>query len=48
MSKLKLTDSRDYFKPFQHPEFYDIWLKHEQSHWLHTEWQKISKIGKVN
>jgi|TARA_A100001391_G_scaffold186490_1_gene155715 ribonucleoside-diphosphate reductase beta chain len=37
MSKLKLTDSRDYFKPFQHPEFYDIWLKHEQSHWLHTE-----------
>src|SRR5271170_3326353 len=35
--KLKLTDERSYFKPFTYPEFYDIWLKHEQSHWLHTE-----------
>ena len=37
MTKIKLTDTRDYFKPFQYPEFYDMWLQHEQSHWLHTE-----------
>ena len=35
--KLKLTDERDYFKPFHYPWAYDAWLKHEQSHWLHTE-----------
>jgi len=36
-SKLKLQDKRDYFKPFHYPWAYDLWLKHEQSHWLHTE-----------
>jgi ribonucleoside-diphosphate reductase beta chain len=36
-TKLKLTDNRDCFKPFQYPWAYDAWLKHEQSHWLHTE-----------
>ena len=35
--KLKLTDERTYFKPFHYPWAYDAWLKHEQSHWLHTE-----------
>lgn len=35
--KLKLTDARDYLKPFQYPWAFDAWLKHEQSHWLHTE-----------
>jgi ribonucleoside-diphosphate reductase beta chain len=35
--KLKLTDQRTYFKPFSYPWAYDAWLKHEQSHWLHTE-----------
>ena len=35
--KLKLTDERNYFKPFNYPWAYDAWLKHEQSHWLHTE-----------
>jgi ribonucleoside-diphosphate reductase beta chain len=35
--KLKLTDERNYFKPFSYPWAYDAWLKHEQSHWLHTE-----------
>ena len=34
---LKLQDERDYFKPFHYPWAYDRWLKHEQSHWLHTE-----------
>ncbi len=35
--QLKLTDERDSFKPFQYPWAYEAWLKHEQSHWLHTE-----------
>jgi ribonucleoside-diphosphate reductase beta chain len=33
----KLTEERSYFKPFNYPWAYDAWLKHEQSHWLHTE-----------
>ena len=32
-----LTDERSYFKPFAFPWAYEAWLKHEQSHWLHTE-----------
>jgi len=35
--KTRLTDERTYFKPFNYPWAYDAWLKHEQSHWLHTE-----------
>jgi ribonucleoside-diphosphate reductase beta chain len=39
MSKkeMKLTDERSYFKPFSYPWAYNAWLKHEQSHWLHSE-----------
>ena len=33
----KLSEQRNYFKPFNYPWAYDAWLKHEQSHWLHTE-----------
>jgi ribonucleoside-diphosphate reductase beta chain len=33
----RLTDERSHFKPFAFPWAYDAWLKHEQSHWLHTE-----------
>ena len=33
----RLTDERTSFKPFNYPWAYDAWLKHEQSHWLHTE-----------
>jgi ribonucleoside-diphosphate reductase beta chain len=33
----KLTEDRNSFKPFNYPWAYDAWLKHEQSHWLHTE-----------
>ena len=33
----KLTEERTYFKPFNYPWAYEAWLKHEQSHWLHTE-----------
>jgi ribonucleoside-diphosphate reductase beta chain len=43
--KLKLTDRRDYFKPFSYPWAYDAWLKSEQSHWLHTE---VPMDGDVN
>ena len=35
--KIKLTDERNFFKPFNYPWAYDAWLKHEQSHWMHTE-----------
>ena len=42
--QLKVTDSRDYFKPFHYPWAYDMWLKHEQSHWLHTE---VPMLGDV-
>jgi ribonucleoside-diphosphate reductase beta chain len=34
---MKLTHSRDTFKPFQYPWMYDLWLEHEQAHWLHSE-----------
>tara|TARA_R110002126_G_scaffold71121_6_gene178584 strand:+ start:4089 stop:5084 length:996 start_codon:yes stop_codon:yes gene_type:complete len=33
----KLTEERPYFKPFNYPWAYELWIKHEQSHWLHTE-----------
>ena len=35
--QLTLTDERNSFKPFNYPWAYEAWLKHEQSHWLHTE-----------
>ncbi len=35
--KLKLTDERHEFRPFQYPWAYEAWLQHEQAHWLHTE-----------
>ena len=35
--KTDLTQERTYFKPFNYPWAYEAWLKHEQSHWLHTE-----------
>jgi ribonucleoside-diphosphate reductase beta chain len=36
-TELNLTDERTYLKPFNYPWAYDAWLKHEQSHWLHSE-----------
>ena len=42
--KLTITDERDYFKPFHYPWAYDMWLKHEQSHWLHTEVPMLGDI----
>lgn len=42
--KLCLTDERQYFKPFSYPWAYDAWLKHEQSHWLHSEVPLIEDV----
>lgn len=36
-AKSNLLSERNSFKPFNYPWAYDAWLKHEQSHWLHTE-----------
>lgn len=43
-TELKLTDERSHFKPFQYPWAYDAWLKHEQSHWLHSEVPMIEDV----
>ena len=42
--ELDITDQRSYFKPFNYPWAYDAWLKHEQSHWLHTEVPMIEDV----
>ena len=34
--KLKITDKRDYYRPFSYQWAYDAWLQSEQMHWLHT------------
>jgi ribonucleoside-diphosphate reductase beta chain len=43
-TEYKLTDERNYFKPFTYPWAYEAWLKHEQSHWLHTEVPMIEDV----
>jgi ribonucleoside-diphosphate reductase beta chain len=40
----RLTDHRSSFKPFNYAWAYDAWLKHEQSHWLHTEVPMIEDV----
>ena len=42
--QLKLTDERTFFKPLNYPWAYEAWLKHEQSHWLHTEVPMIEDV----
>lgn len=39
-----LLDTRLVYAPFEYPEFYDYWLKQQQSHWLHTE---VSMTGDI-
>ena len=41
---MNLTEERPYFKPFNYPWAYDAWLKHEQSHWLHTECPMLEDV----
>ena len=40
-----LLSERSYFKPFNYPWAYDAWLKHEQSHWLHTEVPMLEDVN---
>jgi len=42
--KLRLTEERQFYKPFSYPWAYDAWLKHEQAHWLHTEVPMIEDV----
>jgi ribonucleoside-diphosphate reductase beta chain len=46
--KLKLTDSRSYFRPFTYPWAYEAWLKHEQVHWLFTEVPMVEDVADWN
>jgi ribonucleoside-diphosphate reductase beta chain len=43
-TKSNLTDTRDSFKPFNYPWAYEAWLKHEQSHWMHTECPMVEDV----
>jgi ribonucleoside-diphosphate reductase beta chain len=40
----RITDERTSFKPFNYPWAYDAWLKHEQSHWMHTECPMLEDV----
>ncbi|NBO70790.1 MAG: ribonucleotide-diphosphate reductase subunit beta [Bacteroidetes bacterium] len=42
---MSLMSERAYFKPFNYPWAYDAWLKHEQSHWLHTEVPMLEDVN---
>jgi ribonucleoside-diphosphate reductase beta chain len=42
--KLRLTDARNYYKPFSYPWAYDAWLQHEQSHWLFSEVPMVEDV----
>ena len=44
-NKLKLTDSRDYFKPFTYPWAFDAFTASEQMHWL---WTEVPMMDDVN
>ena len=37
VKKLKLTDTRDFYKPFNYPWAFDAFVSSEQMHWLWTE-----------
>lgn len=39
-----LLDKREYWKPFDYPEFYDIWIKAQASHWSPFEIQLSSDV----
>jgi ribonucleoside-diphosphate reductase beta chain len=43
-TSITLMNERSYFKPFNYPWAYDAWLKHEQSHWLHTEVPMVEDV----
>lgn len=45
MTKLKLTDERSYYKPFNYPWCYDAFMQSEQMHWLAAEAPMIEDVN---
>ncbi len=43
--KLRLTDERHYYKPFNYPWAFDAFMQSEQMHWLHTEVPMLEDIA---
>ena len=43
--KPKLSDTREFYKPFNYPWAFDAWLQSEQMHWLHTEVQMLDDVN---
>lgn len=41
---MSLLDTRAHFKPFEYPEFYEIWIKAQSSHWSPFEVQMGSDV----
>lgn len=39
-----LLKTRITFKPFEYPWAFDYWLKHEQNHWIHTEFPMFEDL----
>jgi ribonucleoside-diphosphate reductase beta chain len=42
--KLRLTDERNYFRPFSYEWAYQDWLAHEQAHWLFSEVPMVEDV----
>lgn len=42
---MSILTPRITYAPFEYPEYNDIWLKSQQSHWLHTEVSMASDIN---
>ena len=45
ITKSKLSDTREFYKPFNYPWAFDAWLQSEQMHWLHTEVQMLDDVN---
>jgi ribonucleoside-diphosphate reductase beta chain len=41
---MSLLDTRNYFKPFEYPEFYEIWTRAQAAHWSPFEVQLSSDV----
>jgi len=41
---LRITDTRSYYKPFKYAWCFNDWLRHEQSHWIHTEVSMLDDV----
>ena len=42
---MRLLDERSYWKPFEYPEFYEIWIKAQAAHWSPFEVQMSSDVS---